>query len=142
VGLGLVFAWRTALIAYLVGTIVTVVAAYGPARRAAKVPPVAAMRDDIAMPESSMRRRTVGGLALIVLGAVALVLGFAQDTLAYVGAGLVGIFIGVALLAPLLGRPICRCSARPTHACSAPSGGSRGRTPSATLDGPRRRPRP
>ncbi len=41
------------MVAYLVGIVVTVFAAMGPARRAAKVPPVAALRDDVAMPEKS-----------------------------------------------------------------------------------------
>ena len=45
---------------YGVGLVVTMVAAYLPARRASRVAPVAAMRDDVALPESSLRRRVVG----------------------------------------------------------------------------------
>jgi putative ABC transport system permease protein len=105
-GVGLVFQWRTALIAYLVGTVVTVIAAYGPARRASRVPPVAAMRDDIALPETSIRRRTLGGAALVALGVGGLVLGFTIDNFPAVAGGAAAVFIGVALLAPFIGRPV------------------------------------
>ena len=54
---GLVFQWRTVVVAYAVGVLVTLVAAYLPARHAAKVPPVAAMRDDV----SSRSRRCAAG---------------------------------------------------------------------------------
>ena len=63
---GLVFEPRTALAAYAVGVLVTLLAAYLPARKAARVPPVAAMRDDVSIPESSMHRRLIGGAALTV----------------------------------------------------------------------------
>jgi putative ABC transport system permease protein len=57
----LVFALDTVLWSYAVGVLVTLVAAYLPARRAARTAPVAAMRDDGVAPERSLRRRTVGG---------------------------------------------------------------------------------
>ena len=47
---GLVFRANTVLWAYLTGVIVTVVAALAPARRATHIPPVAALRDDVALP--------------------------------------------------------------------------------------------
>ena len=43
-------------------------AAYLPARRASKIAPVAAMRDEIALPESALRKRLLGGVILTVLG--------------------------------------------------------------------------
>src|SRR5689334_12293170 len=67
-GSPLVFRPSTALIAYAVGLIVTMLAAYLPARRAGKMPPVAAMRDDIALPESTMRWRLMVGLCLFLFG--------------------------------------------------------------------------
>ncbi|MGH3391442.1 MAG: FtsX-like permease family protein, partial [Actinomadura sp.] len=54
---GLVFTPTPVLWSYAVGIVVTVVAAYFPARRAAKIPPVAAMRDDVALPQRSLRIR-------------------------------------------------------------------------------------
>ena len=102
---------RTVLASYGVGLLVTLVAAYLPARRAAAVPPVAALRDDVALPESSLRRRVVGGSALVVLGAGAMAGGFRahRDTgLLLIGTGMLGILVGVALLSPWLGRPVTR----------------------------------
>ncbi len=48
--------------------VVTMLAAYLPARRAGKMPPVAAMRDDIALPESTLHRRIWLGSVLFVIG--------------------------------------------------------------------------
>ena len=107
-GASLVFAPRTVIASYAVGLLVTVLAAYLPARRAGKVPPVAAMRDDVTMAETSMRRRVLVGAALAVLGAVGLGVGlFASPgkPLIWIGAGILGVLIGVALTSPLVGRP-------------------------------------
>lgn len=107
-GASLVFAPRTVIASYAVGLLVTVLAAYLPARRAGKVPPVAAMRDDVTMAETSMRRRVLVGAALAVLGAVGLGVGlFASPDkpLIWIGAGILGVLIGVALTSPLVGRP-------------------------------------
>ena len=111
---GLVFQWRTAAAAYAVGVLVTLVAAYLPARRAAKVPPIAAMRDDVAIPESSLRRRMLAGAALTTVGAALLLWALALDGgVLLLGVGVVAIFIGVALLCPVIGRPIVAAIAGP-----------------------------
>ena len=47
----------TIVAGYVVGILVTMVAAFVPARRAAKVAPVAAMRDDLVVQEKGMGRR-------------------------------------------------------------------------------------
>jgi putative ABC transport system permease protein len=102
---------RTVVASYAVGLVVTVIAAYLPARRASAIPPVAALRDDVAMPESSLRRRLVGGTLLIAAGVVAMAAGFARDGnsgLLLIGVGMLAILVGVSLLSPWLGRPLTR----------------------------------
>jgi putative ABC transport system permease protein len=104
---GLVFQWRTAAAAYAVGVLVTLLAAYLPARRAAKVPPIAAMRDDVSIPESSMRHRLISGAAVTLVGATLMASALFFDTgLALLGAGVLAVFIGVALLSPAISQPI------------------------------------
>lgn len=105
----LVMAPRTVVAAYAVGMTVTLVAAYLPARRAGSVAPVAAMRDDITLAEGSMHRRVVGGLALAAAGAAAMGAGlFTQvpKPLIWLGIGILGVLLGVALTSPLVGRPV------------------------------------
>ncbi len=102
---------RTVVASYVVGLVVTVVAAYLPARRASRIPPVAALRDDVALPESSLRRRVVAGFVLIVVGAAGMVLGFQKNGnagLTLIGAGMLSVLVGVSLLSPWLGRPLTR----------------------------------
>jgi putative ABC transport system permease protein len=108
-GTDLQFTARTVIACYLVGMIVTLFAAYLPARRASRIPPIAAMRDDVALPESSIRRRMIAGLALLALGVALLVAGFLGEGGAgarLVGLGVLAILIAVALMSPVLGRPV------------------------------------
>jgi putative ABC transport system permease protein len=110
-GAGLVLQPRTVLVAYAVGVLVTLVAAYVPARRAAKVPPVAAMRDDVVLPHSSRNLHVGAGALLTAAGAGLLAVGlFAEISQAawLVGAGVMAVFVGVALLAPVIGPPVVR----------------------------------
>lgn len=95
-------------ISLLVGTVVSVLAAAVPARRAALVPPVEAMRDDVTVPERSMRVRAVLGTVLTALGAAGVVTAVlrpeasAVGTVLGVGAG--AVLLGVLMLAPSLAR--------------------------------------
>src|SRR3546814_15410243 len=52
--------------AYAVGLVVTAVAAVTPAIRASRIPPTAALRDAVAMPESTLRRRRVIGTVRVI----------------------------------------------------------------------------
>ncbi|MCO6007783.1 FtsX-like permease family protein [Actinoallomurus purpureus] len=105
---GLTFTYKPVLWSYAVGMVVTVVAAYFPARRAAKIPPVAAMRDDVAMPQRSLRIRVVIGSLVTAAGAVLAGLGLGGSGLAWLGIGLGLVFLGVAMLAPVIARPVVK----------------------------------
>jgi putative ABC transport system permease protein len=107
-GGGLTFTYKPVLWSYLVGILVTVTAAYFPARRAAKVPPVAAMRDDVAMPRRSLRVRLIAGSVVTAAGAVLSGLGLGGAPIALLGAGAALVFVGVAMLAPVISRPVVR----------------------------------
>lgn len=100
---------RTVMVALLVGIAVTVISAYAPARRAAKIPPVEAMREEFASAGDSLRVRTLVGAVLAVAG-IALVVVGAQSTggsaAATVGVGALGLILSVLLAAPALSRPV------------------------------------
>ncbi|GAB2758029.1 ABC transporter permease [Nocardioides salsibiostraticola] len=103
----------TIALAYGVGILVTLVSAYLPARRASKVAPVAAMRDDTDAGEGSLRRRTAIGSVALVIGAglaAAGVTGAPGNDAAYIGAGSVIWVLTVAALAAVLGRPVLLAS--------------------------------
>jgi putative ABC transport system permease protein len=119
---GLVFEARTVIVALIVGVGVTVVSAVSPARRAVRIPPVAALSDhDVGGTESSRRRVAVGG-ALAVLGIVALAVGLTAPAIQLVGLGAVGVFIGIGMLAPLIARPMSSVIGRPLAAVFGISG--------------------
>ncbi|WP_068264336.1 ABC transporter permease [Janibacter limosus] len=108
-GSGLVFSPRTVIAAYAVGIIITMLAAWVPARRAGSVPPVAAMRDSIDTGIGHHPIRRALEVAVLVGGAVAFLVGlFLVDSreLWWIGAGIVGLVLGTAFLAPFVGRPL------------------------------------
>ncbi|SNQ48398.1 ABC-type transport system, involved in lipoprotein release, permease component [Frankia canadensis] len=115
-GGSLVFSPRTIVVAYAVGVVITSVAAFVPARKAASVPPVAAMRETYVLPSRSLRLRAISGFALSTLGVLLLVLGTAsagKSGATSVGVGAAAIFLGVATLSPLLSGPVIRVLGTP-----------------------------
>jgi putative ABC transport system permease protein len=109
---GLLFKTRTIVVCLVVGTLVTVLASLRPARRATRVPPIAAVREGAKLaPGRFARYRGIGSATLAVLGFVALAYGMwgASGTgpvLIFMGIGAVLIFFGVALFTSQLIRPL------------------------------------
>lgn len=95
--------------AFGVGLVITVVAALLPALRAARIPPIAAMQD-VATPDRPLTRVTVAGAAVTSIGATLLFLGLGghagDSALVTILGGVLFAFIGVALLTPLVSRPV------------------------------------
>lgn len=106
-----VVASDTVVLAMVVGTVITTISAVLPARKAARVPPIAAMRD-LAIERTDRRSRwAIIGSVLTALGAVALLAGLFADVdngIAFVGLGAMVVFLGVAVLGPTLARPVGR----------------------------------
>jgi putative ABC transport system permease protein len=109
----LVFESRTVIVALVVGVGVTVVSAISPARRAIRIPPVAALADHRAEDQESSRRRIVVGSVIGLLGVAILLIGLSQPAIQLVGLGAVGVFLGIGMLAPLVARPMASVIGRP-----------------------------
>ena len=110
---GLSLHTRTIVISLLVGTVVTVVASLRPALRATRVPPIAAVREGSILPPSRFARFGLPVALGLCAVSVALVsygaFGHGMTTkirLLLLAAGVLGIFLGVTMLAPRLVRPL------------------------------------
>ncbi|MER6674934.1 FtsX-like permease family protein [Streptomyces sp. NPDC000983] len=105
----------TVVTALVVGVVITMLAAWLPGRRAAKIPPVAAMSSVHAQAtaKSLVLRNTLG--ALFSAAGVAVVLAATSmqgsDGQAPMGLGAVLLIIGVFILTPLLSRPLIAAAA-------------------------------
>src|SRR5213080_4888266 len=101
-GGGIVFSTRTVVVAGLAGLAVTLVAAVSPARKAAKVSPVAAMHEVAAGSTGyGSKQRVMVGAAILAFGVAALFTGLfthVASQIAIVGAGALLVFFGVSVL--------------------------------------------
>jgi putative ABC transport system permease protein len=109
----LVFEPRTAVVGLAVGIGVTVVSAIGPARRAVRIAPVAAITGRADGGQASLRRRLALGGGLALAGVLVLGLGLSKPAIQLVGIGAAAAFIGVAMLAPAVARPLSGAIGRP-----------------------------
>ncbi|MFJ3893172.1 ABC transporter permease [Streptomyces sp. NPDC090083] len=111
----LIITSNTVLSALAVGILITMLAAWLPGRRAAKIPPVAAMSSlhATATTKSLVLRNTIGALfsgagIAVVIAATSM---NGSDGQAPMGLGAVLLIIGVFILTPLLSRPLIAASA-------------------------------
>jgi putative ABC transport system permease protein len=112
----LVFEARTVAVAIAVGVGVTVIAAIGPARRAVRIAPIAALADLSEDEGAALRRRVIAGGLFALCGVAALVAGLTAAAILLVGFGAAAVFVGAAMLAPTLARPISGTLGRPLAA--------------------------
>ena len=122
---GVVLTSSTVIISLIAGLGVSVASALLPARRASRVAPVAAMRDVAVDSSGSSRRRAVIGTAVTALGGASIAQGLfagGDSTLMAVGLGVALVFLGVAVLGPILARPLSRVLGSPLPRLKGMSG--------------------
>ncbi|KAB2341019.1 FtsX-like permease family protein [Actinomadura rudentiformis] len=104
---------RTLVVGLIVGVGVTLLASLAPALRATRVPPVAAVQEaSMAAPARVGWVRITVGVVMTALGVAALMVGLFADEagnrLVTVATGAIVVFLGVAVLSPLVARPLSR----------------------------------
>ena len=116
-GGGLVLNARTVILSLLLGIGVTLVAAISPARKAAKVPPVAAMQEaTVGSTGYGSKQRVIVGIAILVLGVAALftgLFGHPPNAFLVVGAGVLLVFLAVSVLGRTIALPLSRAIGSP-----------------------------
>jgi putative ABC transport system permease protein len=111
-GSGVVFKPSTVVISLVVGVGVTLLAAWSPARKAAKVPPIAAMQQGLTGSTGyGSKERVFVGSGLLVVGLATLLTGLFGDVeraVTIVGLGALLVFFGVSVLGRTVSLPLSR----------------------------------
>ena len=126
---GTILATRTVIVSLVVGTLVTLLASIRPARRATRVPPIAAVREGSVLPPSRFAKYGPVTAASILVAAIALV---ALGTLAggiatgprllMIGVGVLLLFFGVSMNASRVVRPLAAVLGSPAEAIGGAPG--------------------
>jgi putative ABC transport system permease protein len=102
---GMTVQLTTLVIAPLVGLVVTLAASLGPALRASRVSPLAALRDVEVDRAGTSPARAAAGALVTVGGIVAVVVGASAGALAVAGLGALLVVSGMVVLGPVAARP-------------------------------------
>jgi putative ABC transport system permease protein len=119
---GMVFKPRTIVISLVLGTVITLLASIMPALRATRVPPIAAVREGSTLPPSRFAAHSLktavaviaASVAAISVGVFASGLG-TMGIVLLLGIGILALFVGVALAAPHLVKPLTRLVGLPAR---------------------------
>jgi putative ABC transport system permease protein len=112
----------TVTTAFLVGISVTMISSIGPAIRASRIAPIAALRDTAIESTSASLRRTVLGLTVLgmgITGFAAGVTGSGADAVKLLGLGVLAATLGVFILGPVIARPAMHLLGVPTKVSGA-----------------------
>jgi putative ABC transport system permease protein len=119
---GMVFALRTVLVSLALGTVITVLASIVPARRATRVPPIAAVREGSTLPPSRFAAHSLKtAVAVIAASVAAICVGIFASGIATLAVvlllvfGILGLFVGVAFAAPHMVKPLTRVVGLPAR---------------------------
>jgi putative ABC transport system permease protein len=112
----------TVATAFIVGITVTMISSVGPALRASRIAPIAALRDTAIESSATSLRRTVVGLAVLGAGVTAFaagVTGSGDGAVKLLGLGVLAATFGVFVLGPVIARPAMHLLGFPTKVSGA-----------------------
>jgi putative ABC transport system permease protein len=119
---GMVFALRTILISLALGTVITLLASIMPALRATRVPPIAAVREGSTLPPSRFAAHSLKTAVVVIAASVAAISvgifasGLGTMAIALLlGLGILALFLGMALAAPHMVKPLTRLVGLPAR---------------------------
>lgn len=118
---------RTVVVSLAVGIVVTAVASVAPARRATRIPPIAAMQEGAKLPSKLGTRRPVAGIIVGLVAAVLLGIGAFGSfgigvSMAFIGVGTLVLFVAVSMLAHRVITPLARFLGRPARSAGGAAG--------------------
>jgi putative ABC transport system permease protein len=125
---GMVFALRTVIVSLAVGTVITLIASIVPAVKATRIPPISAVREG-GLVTKRLSPKTFAAALIVTAASLAAVsyallgdgVGAAPRIIGIV-LGVLGLFIGIAMLAPRLVRPLAHLVGAPAAAMGGVAG--------------------
>jgi putative ABC transport system permease protein len=124
-----IFATRTIVVSLVVGTLITLIASIRPARRATRVPPIAAVREGSVLPPSRFARYgpvtafAVLAIAIVLVAVGSLAGGIATGPrLLLLGGGVLLLFFGVSMNASRVVRPLAAVLGAPAQSIGGAPG--------------------